>query len=78
MEASQTFTWPDGQRCAVSLTYDDALPVHHQVVAPLLTARKFTATFNMGLLTFLWHHVESSEVEEDVVPVVFEASEPSG
>ena len=31
-----------------------------------------------GLLTFLWHEVESSEVEEDVVPVVFEASEPSG
>jgi len=31
-----------------------------------------------GLLTFLWHEVESAEVEEDVVPVVFEASEPSG
>lgn len=36
------------------------------------------ATLIGGLLTFLWHHVESSEVEEDVVPVVFEASEPSG
>jgi len=32
----------------------------------------------LGLLTFLWHEVESAEVEEDVVPVVFEASEPSG
>jgi len=41
-------------------------------------ARAISCVNNLGLLTFLWHHVESSEVEEDVVPVVFEASEPSG
>jgi hypothetical protein len=22
------FHWPDGQKCAVSLTYDDGLPAH--------------------------------------------------
>lgn len=37
--------WPDGKRCAVTLTYDDAVPVHHEQVAPLLAAHGLTATF---------------------------------
>lgn len=41
------FRWPNGQRCAVSLTYDDALPVHRERVAPLLAARNLSATFNV-------------------------------
>jgi len=48
MAISSGFNWPQGQRCAVSLTYDDALPVHHQVVAPLLAAKGLTATFNVN------------------------------
>lgn len=39
------FRWPQGQQCAVSLTYDDALPVHRECVAPQLAARGLTATF---------------------------------
>lgn len=39
--------WPEGQHCAVSLTYDDALPVHYETIAPLLAAKKLTATFNI-------------------------------
>ena len=39
------FTWPESRRCAVSLTYDDAVPVHHEHVAPLLTSRGLAGTF---------------------------------
>jgi hypothetical protein len=65
MEEKQTFVWPEGQRCAVSLTYDDALPVHHEMVAPLLTAKRFTGTFNISAHrgftenTGAWKHVAS-------------------
>ena len=31
-----TTPWPDGRRCAVSLTYDDAVPVHHDEGAPVI------------------------------------------
>ena len=41
------FAWPQGQRCAVSLTYDDALPVHHEMVAPLLAEKGLSATLNV-------------------------------
>jgi sialate O-acetylesterase len=44
----QTFRWPDGQQGAVSLTYDDALPCHLEVVAPQLEAAGLRATFNVG------------------------------
>jgi peptidoglycan/xylan/chitin deacetylase (PgdA/CDA1 family) len=37
--------WPGGCRAAVSLTYDDALPVHYQRVAPLLEEAGLRATF---------------------------------
>ncbi|WFB36245.1 polysaccharide deacetylase family protein [Kiritimatiellota bacterium B12222] len=45
MTSHTPFTWPDGQQCAVSLTYDDAIPVHYERVAPLLTEKGLTATF---------------------------------
>jgi len=48
------FAWPDGRRAAVSLTYDDALPVHHEAVAPALEAHGLRGTFytpiNSGLV----------------------------
>jgi len=37
--------WFDGRRAAVSLTYDDGLPVHHTAVAPLLEAHGLRGTF---------------------------------
>lgn len=37
--------WPNGAACAVSLSYDDALAVHHQRVAPLLEQHGLHATF---------------------------------
>jgi sialate O-acetylesterase len=65
MAEHQGFEWPDGQRCAVSLTYDDALPVHIDMVAPLLTEKGLTATFNLeahsGLTEdpYVWRDVAS-------------------
>lgn len=37
--------WPDGAACAVSLSYDDSVPVHHQRVAPLLEQHGLRGTF---------------------------------
>lgn len=37
--------WPDGCRCALSLTYDDGIPIHHEHVAPRLTEHGLTGTF---------------------------------
>jgi sialate O-acetylesterase len=45
MNSQAKFTWPAGQKCAVSLTYDDALAVHRETVAPHLSAKQITATF---------------------------------
>lgn len=42
--------WPEGKRGAVSLTYDDALPVHYEHVAPLLEAHGLRATFYTNVL----------------------------
>jgi len=36
---------PDRRRCIVSLCYDDALPCHHEMVAPLLETHGLRATF---------------------------------
>ena len=47
MTAQQGFKWPAGQRCAVTLTYDDAVPVHYEKVAPRLAQKGMTATFNV-------------------------------
>jgi len=37
--------WPHGARAAVSLSYDDALPCHHAVVAPALEEHGLRGTF---------------------------------
>lgn len=47
MKPDQKFMWPEGQQCALSLTYDDALPVHYETIAPLLSSKKITGTFNI-------------------------------
>jgi peptidoglycan/xylan/chitin deacetylase (PgdA/CDA1 family) len=53
------FRWPDGQRCAVSLTYDDGLSVHCEYVGPALVEAGLRATFYLpGRSDFLLHHPE--------------------
>ncbi len=42
---SDAFTWPDGRRAAVSLTYDDAMPEHFGKVAPQLQRHGVRGTF---------------------------------
>lgn len=41
--------WPAKAACAVSLSYDDAVPVHHQRVAPLLEQHGLRATFYLSV-----------------------------
>lgn len=41
--------WPNGARGAVSLTYDDSLPVHHRHVAPLLEMHGLRGTFYLSI-----------------------------
>jgi hypothetical protein len=55
--SSPEFSWPAGQQAAVSLTYDDGLPVHHEQVAPALAARGLGATF------YLFAHAGLTEGE---------------
>ncbi len=43
------FTWPNGAKAAICLTYDDGLPSHINTVAPLLDDYGFTATFYVTL-----------------------------
>ena len=40
-----TFAWPDQFQGAVSLTYDDGLPIHYTLVDPLLRHHGLRATF---------------------------------
>ena len=44
-----SFCWADGHRCAVSLTYDDALPIHHEYVGPRLEAHRLRGTFYLNI-----------------------------
>lgn len=39
------FSWPNGAKAAVCLTYDDGLPSHIHTVGPMLKRYKFKATF---------------------------------
>ena len=41
----EAFAWPDQIRAAISLTYDDGLPVHCTLVDPLLRGNGLLATF---------------------------------
>jgi hypothetical protein len=51
MENMTALAWPEGKRGAVSLTYDDALPVHYEHVAPLLEEHGLRATFYTNVLS---------------------------
>lgn len=42
---ARPFAWPNGARGAVSLSYDDAVPIHYQRVAPLLEDHDLRGTF---------------------------------
>ena len=61
----EVFKWPGGRCCAVTLTYDDGLAIHHQYVGPALTARGLLGTFyvlinNDPLNNFdAWRHLAS-------------------
>jgi peptidoglycan-N-acetylglucosamine deacetylase len=43
--------WPGEAVCAVSLSYDDSIPVHHLRVAPLLDQHGLHATFYLSVKT---------------------------
>ena len=45
------FAWPQNCRGAVSLTYDDALPCHWELVAPALEAQGLRGTFYTNILS---------------------------
>lgn len=45
MAARPAFAWPAGYQAAVSLTYDDGLPVHYTLAGPLLERHSLRATF---------------------------------
>jgi peptidoglycan/xylan/chitin deacetylase (PgdA/CDA1 family) len=46
---AKTSRWPNGAQAAVSLSYDDSLPVHHLHVAPLLERHGLRATFYLSM-----------------------------
>ena len=50
------FRWPQEQQCAVSLTYDDAVPVHYQAVGPALEKQGLTATFYVTIRSDVQRH----------------------
>jgi peptidoglycan/xylan/chitin deacetylase (PgdA/CDA1 family) len=55
-----TIALPAGARAAISVTYDDALAVHREEVAPLLTERGLRGTFYCpAAAPDLHHHVEA-------------------
>ena len=43
--------WPNKAQCAVSLSYDDSVPIHHQQVAPLLEKHGLRGTFYLSVAT---------------------------
>lgn len=45
MKMRPAFAWPDPFQSAVSLTYDDGLPIHYTLVDPLLRHHNLRATF---------------------------------
>ena len=56
---SEPFHWPANQRCAVSLTYDDALPVHYETVGPSLVQAGLRGTFNLTITGDPLEHPEA-------------------
>ena len=53
--------WPNGTQAAVSLSYDDSVPVHYQKVAPLLEKHDLRGTFYLSVLT-----IENTEAWKSV------------
>ena len=56
---SPAFAWPAGVQCAVSLTYDDGLPIHPSQVGPTLEQYGLRGTFYPPTLSDLRHHPEA-------------------
>jgi len=44
-QTEEAFTWPNGSKSAITLTYDDGLPSHINIVAPSLKKHHFKASF---------------------------------
>ncbi|WPJ94826.1 polysaccharide deacetylase family protein [Coraliomargarita algicola] len=59
MKQQPQFTWPEGQQCAVTLSYDDALPIHHKAVAPFLAAKGVSATFYICASSGFTEHTDA-------------------
>jgi len=53
------FLWPNQIRGAISLTYDDGLPIHYTLVAPLLRQHGLLATFYPPIHGDLGQHPEN-------------------
>lgn len=49
------FAWPEARQGAVSITYDDALPVHYEEVGPAWEAHGLRATFYTNILSLMRH-----------------------
>jgi sialate O-acetylesterase len=58
ISATGDFAWPASQKIAVSLTYDDALPVHYEQVVPLLNEHGLKATFYLTIKNDPLQHPE--------------------
>ena len=54
----EEFAWPGDAQAAVSLTYDDGLPVHCSLVAPILDRHDVRATFYPTIQSDLQVHPE--------------------
>ena len=54
-----TFQWPQGRKGAVSITYDDALSCHHQLVAPAWEAVGLRATFYTPIRSIFMQETEA-------------------
>lgn len=53
MNSENHVNWPGGCRAAVSLSYDDGIPVHFEHVAPLLESAGLRGTFYVPVVTGL-------------------------
>ncbi len=53
--------WPNGKTCAVSLSYDDGLPAHYDIVVPTLNKHGIRATFYLSI-----RHLESFEKWKEI------------
>jgi len=57
----KTFAWPDGKTGAVSITYDDGLACHHEVVGPAWERHGIGVTFYPS---FVWPNTNIMEDPE--------------